>query len=336
MATVRSVSLIAPPRAVPAWGADQVTEEIHITRRALREPPVRFSRRTRRTLVGLTVGTVVLGTALVVATVTAQGLRSEGRDDADALTSALETAQADATALATALEGTSAVVTDARALAELLAPPRADLPAEAADAVARAVDALGAAVAAPAPVPTVSGAVGTPSALPGRYVAANGAELDALRTRVAAEIDRLAALGRHSVDRMTELAGLTAALSDATAAAAQAAVATATTTLAATPEAPADARARFEEAVAALTALAPGADADTRQAFTTFFTTADALRRAHEEAVLAREAAERAAAEQAAAEQAAREAAEREAAEREAKPPWWWWGDDGDWPTRRG
>jgi D-alanyl-D-alanine carboxypeptidase/D-alanyl-D-alanine-endopeptidase (penicillin-binding protein 4) len=328
------VSLIAPPRPVPTRGSDQVTEEIHITRRALREPPIRFSRRTRRALLGLTVGTLVLGTALVVATVTAQGLRAEGRDDAAALTAALEAAQADAVALATALEDTSALAVDARALAEILTPRQEDVSAEAVEGVARAVDALGAAVRAPAPEPSLPDAIGTPSALPGRYVAADRADLDALRTRVAAEIDRLDALGRRSVEQVAELAELAAAVSDTAGAAAQAAVATAATTLTATPEAPADTRTRFEEAVAALTALgdAPDPGADTRQAFTTFFTAADTLRRAHGEAVLAREAAEREAAERAAAE---REAAERAAAEREAERPWWWWGDD-DWPPRRG
>jgi hypothetical protein len=312
-----------------------VTEEIHITRRALREPPLGFSRRTRRVLLGLTVGTLVLGTALVVGTVTAQGLRAEGRDDAAALTAALEAAQADAATLTTALEDTSAFAADARALADILAPRREDVSAEAVDGVARAVDAFGAAVGAPTPEPSLPDAVGTPSALPGRYVAADRAELDELRTRVAAEIDRLDAVGRRSVERVAELAELATAVSNAAGAAAQAAVATAPTTLTASPEAPADTRTRFEEAVAALTALgdAPDPGAGTRQAFTTFFTAADTLRRAHDEAVLAREAAELEAAEREAAE---REAAEREAAEREAERPWWWWGDDDDWPPRRG
>jgi hypothetical protein len=286
-------------------------------------------------LLGLTVGTVVLGTALVVSTVTAQGLRAEGRDAADALTAALEAAQADAVALTTALEDTSALAADARALAEILMPRQSDVSAEAVDGVANAVDALGAAVGTPAPEPSLPDDLGSPSALPGRYVAADGADLDALRSHVAAEIDRLDAVGRRSVERVAELAELATDVSDAAGAAVQAAVATAPTTLTATPEAPADTRTRFEEAVAALTALgdAPDPGAGTRQAFTTFFNAADTLRRAHGEAVLAREAAEREAAEREAAE---REAAEREAAEREAERPWWWWLGDDDWPPRRG
>lgn len=343
LATVRSVSVATPVRISVLPGSerrserasDQVTEEIRLTRRALREAPDGFSTRTRRVLGALLVGTLVIALLLVGRIAAAQGVRADGERDAAALATALRDAEDDAAALATAIEQTTPAAADARALAEVVALRQDDLSAEAVADVALAAEALAAALAEPAPEPALSTVVDDAAALPSRYVAVGGDERAALRAEVAAEIDRLDALGRRATERVGELAVLTAAVSDAASAAARAAIAVAPTTVAGSAEAGADARAGFDAAVAGLAALGetPSPGAETRQAFTTYFAAADTLRRSHREAVLAREEAERVAAEQAAAEQAAaeQEAAEREADERDSDLPWWWRGDE-VWP----
>ncbi len=293
-----------------------------------------YSRRTMHVLVGIGVATLLVAIALVSRIVTAQGIAAEGREDAAALTAALETAEVSAAELATALEPAAVVESDVRSLVETVRERTGDLAPAAVDGLVLAADALTAALAEPAPTPTVAESAGPPATLADRYVATDDSGRAALRDAVAVEIQRLEALARTSAARIDEVAGLLAAAHEATAVTVRAGIAAAPATIAANPESTAEVRASFDAAVAAMSALgeAPTADQTTRQALSTYLSAADALRWSHAEAVRTREAAERAAAEQAAAEAAERAA--EEARQRE-NPGWPWWGDDGpDWPGR--
>lgn len=323
----RPVSLATTLGQTRFHGSDQPTEEIRLTRRAMRPTPPGpsgWSPRTQLVLAGLGLLTAILGIVLVTRVATAQDLRADGRADATAVSAALEAAGAHVAALGRAVDATSPAAADAQALSELLAPRTADLSAPAVEGVAAAADALSALVADPVVEPSLPTSFGSPATLPDRYVSSDGAERDRLREQVASQIARLTAVGEAADARALELAGAEDDVTASVAAAVAAARAAAPGILAAGPEATADARTRLEQAVAALGTLgdAPTADAATRDAFTAYFGAADGFRLSHEEAVAARLAAEQAAAEAAAA--AAAEEAARQAAEQQ--PPWWdWW-----------
>lgn len=312
-------------------GSDQPTEEIQLTRRALR--PQRhgwadWSPRTHLLLAGLGLLTAIIGTILAVQVVSAQDLRAEGRLDADELTAALDAARAKVGALGEAVDVARPAAADARAFTEVVSLRADDLSPEALEAVQAATGSLTALVGEPVVEPELPATIGSPGSLPEKYVSAGKDALAALRRQVELQIDRMADVAAAADARVTELAGARTAVSQAVAATVQAAQAKAPATLAETGEATAEARAAFEQAVAALGALGetPAPDATTRQAFSAYFTTADALRLSHEQAVAAREAAE-----QAAAEEAARLAAEEEA--RRQQNPWeWGWWSPGDQP----
>lgn len=314
-------------------GSDHPTEEIRLTRRALRPTPpgpTGWSTRTQAVLAALGLVTVVVAIVLVTRVVTAQDLRAEGRADATSVSEALDAAAAHVAALDRAVDAAAPTAADAQALSDLLAARTDDLSAPAVEGVATAADALAALVAQEVVEPSLPASFGSPATLADRYVSAGGPERDALRAQVAAQIDRLTAVGRAADARALDLTGAEDAVTAAVAQAVAAAQSAAPTILAAGPEATADARTRLEEAVAALVALgdAPGPETATRDAFTAYFAAADGFRLSHEQAVAARLAAEQAAAEAAAAEAAAEEAA-RQA--QEDQQPWWWdWWKPGD------
>lgn len=317
-------------------GDDQPTEEIRLTRRTLRQErpgPSGWSPRTQLLLAGLGLFTGILGLVVAVQVVSAQDLRAEGRLDADELAAALEAARSEVAGLSDAVDAARPAAADARALTEIIGLRADDLSAEAIAAVTSATATLTDLVGTPVTEPELPESIGTPGSLPERYVSAERGELEALRRQVDVQVDRMAALGAAAAARVTELAEARTALTRAVGAAVTAARAQAPATLSAAGEATTDARAAFEQAVAALDALGenPTPDATTRQAFSTYFTAADALRLSHEQAVAAREAAE-----QAAAEEAARRA-EEEARRNEQQGPWWWgWRDNQPGPGDRG
>lgn len=326
----RRVSLATTLGQTRFHGSDQPTEEIRLTRRALRPTPPGpsgWSPRTQLVLAGLGLLTAVLGIVLVTRVATAQDLRADGRADATAVSEALDAAQLDVAALSRAVDAATPAAADAQALGDLLAPRAADLSAAAVEGVADAAAGLATVVEPPVVEPSLPTSFGSPATLPDRYVSAGDDERDRLREQVATQIARLIEVGEAADARVAELRDATAAVTASVADAVRAAEAAAPTILAAGPEATADARTRLEQAVAALVALgdAPAPDAATRDAFTAYFGAADGFRLSHEEAVAARVAAEQAAAEAAAAaEEAARQAAEEQR-------PWWWdWWNPGD------
>jgi hypothetical protein len=302
------------------------------SRRALPEAAA-WSPRTLLVLAALGVLVLVAGTTLVVRTVTGQRVGAEGSLAAAELSAALETARTDFAVLAEAVETNRPLATYAAGLAEAVAPRAADLSDEAVAAVATAAAELEALVAEPVLEPRLPAALADLSDLPDAFISADAAARADLRERVAAQLDRLPAVGRQAADRADALDDAVGAFRSSIGTAIQVAEGTAQATLGATPEAYGDSRERFVASVAALAALGevPELDATTRQAFESYFLSADALRRSHEEAVLARELAERQAEEEAAAaaQAAAAEAAEREAAQADKKP-WWWGGRDRD------
>lgn len=334
-----SITALTPSRF---RGSDLPTEEIRLTRRSLRPAGPGWSGWSPRThlfLLALGLVTAVVGVVLAVQVVTAQDRRAEGRADGEALAAALEAARTDVAALGEAMAAAGPDAADARALSDLVALQAADLTPEAVAEVSAAAEGLAAVLAEPVTEPGLPASLGSPSALGERYVGADGDELEALRAQVAGQIERLAAVGDDADARAAEVDGAVARVRAAATAVIQAAQASAPGTLAATPEAAADARARVEQAVAALAALGedPGAGSGVRAALSEYFASVDAVRISHEQAVAARLAAEEEA-RRLAEEEAARRAAEEEAArraeeERRGGRGWWdWWQGPGHRP----
>lgn len=291
--------------ALPAPSRDVPTQEIRITRRALRRGGARPTGAPGRTgwsawtlvvLAALATGTGIVGTQLVARVAQAQDVRSLGEADAAVLASALEAARSEAAALAGAVAAAEPAVTDARMLAEAVGLRSGDLSEAAVAGVADAAARLAAAVDVTVAEPALGEAVGSASALPERYVGA-GSGLAGLRDQVMGEVARLEGLRLAAAARSATVGAALEGVRAAVDGVVRAAQEKAPQVLAGAPEASGEARARLEQAVAALVALGAGPDAShpTREALREYFAAADGLRVSHAHAVAARLAAEEAA-----------------------------------------